>query len=407
MHNIPLQKIRTDFPMLSKTFRENALCYLDSTATTLKPQCVIEAMNRYYQSEYSSVKRGVYQLSEATTQKFEKVRETIKVFIGAQRQEEIIFTRGTTESINLVAQTWGRANLKQGDRIVLSALEHHANIVPWQIIAEEKGAVIEVIPCDDKGNLDLIAFKSLASLPIKLLALTHVSNSIGTVNPIEEMILIAKQAGAKVLIDAAQSIAHSAIDVSKLDCDFLAFSGHKIYGPTGIGVLYGKYELLAAMPPYHGGGEMIEKVTFAKTTYAKPPARFEAGTPAIAEVIGLGAAIEYVNELNLKEIHIYEHHLLVYLKEELKKVPDMHFIGEADQQAAIQSFTLPYAHPFDIGMILDEEGIAVRTGHHCAQPVMDRFGVSATVRVSLGLYNRKEDVDHLVKALMRVHKLFA
>jgi cysteine desulfurase/selenocysteine lyase len=403
----PIDNIKKDFSMIGQTVGEKTLCYLDSTATTLKPNSVIEVMNQFYSNEYSSVKRGVYKLSEATTQKFERVRGLIQNFIGAKQEEEIIFTRGTTESINLVASTWGRKNISKGDVIILSALEHHANIVPWQMLAEEKEAVIKVIPADDKGNLIVEEFDKYVAEGFKFLSIGHIANSIGTVNDVEYFCNKAKEIGATVLIDAAQSIAHATLNVQELNCDFLAFSGHKLYGPTGIGVLYGKYELLEIMPPYHGGGEMIDKVTFAKTTYAKPPARFEAGTPAIAEVIGLGAAIDYVLSIGLEQIAKYEHDLLEYLKEQLLTIEGIQFVGEAKNQAGIQSFILPYAHAFDIGMILDEEGVAIRTGHHCAQPVMDHFGVSATVRASIGIYNDKADIDILIKGLKRVEKIFA
>lgn len=399
---------RQDFPVLSKVMgeRELELVYLDSTATTQKPQCVIDSQIDFLQRDYSSVKRGVYQLSEATTQKFERTRKIVQDFIHAEREEEIIFTGGTTDSINLVAQTWGRANIQSGDEIIISALEHHANIVPWQMLCEEKGAILKVIPCDDQANLLLDEYDKLLSDKTKLVSVVHVANSVGTVNDVKTIVAKAKQFGAITLIDGAQSIAHCPIDIQDIGADFFAFSGHKVFAPTGIGVLYGRYELLEVMPPWRGGGEMIEQVTFAKTTYAAPPARFEAGTPAIAEVIGLGVAIDYIREIGIQKIHDYEAELHAFAKEQLSQIEGLRFIGEAEEQSSVISFIIEGVHAHDTAMILDEEVIAVRSGHHCAQPVMDRFGVSATTRASIAFYNNRADIERLVKALKRVKKIF-
>jgi cysteine desulfurase / selenocysteine lyase len=400
------EDIKLRFPVLANTYEGKPLVYLDSTATTQKPVSVIDAMDLFYRHQYSSVKRGVYRLSESTTQAYEATRIKIQKFINAPECEDIIYTRGTTESINLVASSWGRWQLQPGDEIILSALEHHANIVPWQMIAQEKGALIRVIPCFDNGELDLEAYKQLLCARTKMVAITHVSNALGTVNPIIEICRLARTVGACTLVDAAQSIAHNPIDVQAIDCDFLAFSGHKMYGPTGIGVLYGRSHLLQNMPPYHGGGEMIEKVTFAQTTYAPPPARFEAGTPPIAEVIGLGAAIDFLNEFSFTDLQAHEQMLLTYATQALQDHTTARIIGTAASKGGIISFVLPGIHPHDAGMLLDEDCIAVRTGHHCAQPVMDRFGVSATIRASFGIYNTINDVDVLIKAIQRVEKIF-
>jgi cysteine desulfurase/selenocysteine lyase len=403
-----MRNIRDEFPVLQKTFGGKPLTYLDSTASTQKPHSVIEAMDSFYKNNYSSVKRGVYQLSETTTQSFERTRGLIKDLIGADKEEEIIFTKGTTESINLVVSTWARQNLNAGDVLLLSQLEHHANIVPWQILQEEKKFTIKVIPCNDKAELDQVAYEDLLDSNVKCIGITHIANSVGTVNPIASMIKLARaKTKATIVVDAAQSIAHEIINVQELDCDFLAFSGHKMYGPTGIGVLYGKYNLLTEMPPYHGGGEMIDQVSFKKTTYALPPAKFEAGTPAIAEVIGLGAAIDFINKIGLEKIKKHEYELTYYATKILSQIPGLKWVGEAKHKAGILGFTLDCAHAHDAAMILDEEAIAIRAGHHCAQPTMERFGVSATIRASIGVYNNKKDIDTLKSALLRVCKLFA
>lgn len=405
-----VDSIRAQFPVLAQGDKQHKpLTFLDSTATSQKPLKVIEAMEDFYRNHYSSVKRGVYKMSERTTQAYEKTREDIAKFLNARQKEEIIFTRGTTESINLVAWTYGRKFLQPGDEILISALEHHANIVSWQLIAEERGAKIKVIPVDDNAELLLDSLDKLV-VPgkTKIAAFTHISNATGTVNPIASMIKKIKSISpeTKVLVDAAQSISHLKIDVQALDVDFVAFSGHKMYGPTGIGVLYGKYENLLAMPPFHGGGEMIDRVTFEKTTYALPPERFEAGTPPIAEVIGLGAAVNWIEEVGLENIHAHEDEILKYAEQEFSKVPGLHILGKPKERGALLSITLDAAHPHDAAMILDEENIAARSGHHCAQPVMDRFGVPATLRFSFGAYTTTAEIDRAVKALCRVVNLF-
>lgn len=406
--------IRAQFPVLAQSIDGKPLAYLDSTATTQKPLVVIDAMDHFYREHYSSVKRGVYRLSERTSQRFEATRSLLAKFFNAASESEIIFTRGTTESINLVAWSWGRANLKAGDEILISALEHHANIVPWQLIAEHMGAKIKVIPCDDNANLCIDQLPSLLSERTKLVAVTHIANSVGTINPIAEIIAtVRKCSKALVLIDGAQSASHLKVDVQALDCDFFVCSAHKMYGPTGIGMLYAKMSILEAMPPWHGGGEMIDRVTFEKTTFAPPPARFEAGTPPIAEVIGFGAAIEWLNTTGLDAIHAHEEHILQYAEKQLATVPGLRVIGNPKHRASLLSFVLadplnPQAniHAHDVALILDEEGIAVRSGHHCAQPVMDRFGVAATIRASFGAYTQEWEIDRLVQALNRVLRVF-
>ena len=401
---------RNEFPMLVEGDKEQKpLAFLDSTATTQKPACVIDAMDDFYREHYSSVKRGVYRLSARTTEAFEKTRKDIAKFINAKSEDEIVFTRGTTESINLVAWSYGRKFFNEGDEILISALEHHANIVSWQLVAEMKGAKIKVIPVKDDGDLDLTKLPELLTPRTKMVAVTHVSNSVGTVNPIEEIIATVRKLApqAKVLIDAAQSSSHIKIDVQKLDCDFLAFSGHKMYGPTGIGVLYGKYEVLDSMPPWHGGGEMIKNVTFEKTTYADVPARFEAGTPAIAEVIGLGKAVEWLNEKGLENIREHEAQITQYALKQLAEIPQVKVLGNPKERGALISITLDGIAVGDAAMILDEENVAVRSGHHCAQPVMDRFGLDATLRLSFGAYTLERDIDRFIAGIKRVIRLFA
>ena len=401
---------RNEFPMLVAGDKEQKpLAFLDSTATTQKPACVIDAMDDFYREHYSSVKRGVYRLSARTTEAFEKTRKDIAKFINAKSEDEIVFTRGTTESINLVAWSYGRKFFNEGDEVLISALEHHANIVSWQLVAEMKGAKIKVIPVKDDGDLDLAALPNLLTPRTKMVAVAHVSNSVGTVNPIEEIIATVRKLApqAKVLIDAAQSSSHIKIDVQKLDCDFLAFSGHKMYGPTGIGVLYGKYDVLDSMPPWHGGGEMIKNVTFEKTTYADVPARFEAGTPAIAEVIGLGKAVEWLNEKGLDNIREHEAQITQYALKQLAEIPQVKVLGNPKERGALISITLDGIAVGDAAMILDEENVAVRSGHHCAQPVMDRFGLDATLRLSFGAYTLERDIDRFVAGIKRVIRLFA
>ena len=405
--NYDVESIRAQFPVLSRKMGDKPLAYLDSTATTQKPLCVIEAMDDFYRNHYSSVKRGVYRLSEWTTSHCEATRAKVAEFLGAANPDEIVFTRGTTESLNLVAQSWGRKNVRAGDAILLGALEHHADIVPWQILAEEKGAEIRVIPCDDDANLLLDAVPGLlADGKVKIVCVNQVANTTGTVNPVAEIAKLAHEAGALMCVDGAQSVAHLDVDVARLGCDFFAFSGHKIYGPTGIGVLWARSELLEAMPPWHGGGEMIDQVTFAKTTYAPPPARFEAGTPPIAEIIGLGFALDWVRSVGLTAVAEHEAGLLADLRARLGEMPGIRLIGSPRDQSAIQSFVMEGIHAHDAALILDEEGIAVRAGHHCAQPVMERFGVPATIRVSYGAYSVRKETDQLVSALARVRRIF-
>ena len=401
---------RNEFPMLVAGDKEQKpLAFLDSTATTQKPACVIDVMDDFYREHYSSVKRGVYRLSARTTEAFERTRKDIAKFINAKSEDEIVFTRGTTESINLVAWSYGRKFFETGDEILISGLEHHANIVSWQLVAEMKGAKIKVIPVLDSGDLDLSALPALLTPHTKMVAVAHVSNSVGTVNPIEEIIATVRKLApqSKILIDAAQSSSHIKIDVQKLDCDFLAFSGHKMYGPTGIGVLYGKYDVLDSMPPYHGGGEMIKNVTFEKTTYADVPARFEAGTPAIAEVIGLGKAVEWLNEKGLDNIREHEAHITQYALKQLAEIPQVKVLGNPKERGALISITLDGIAVGDAAMILDEENVAVRSGHHCAQPVMDRFGLDATLRLSFGAYTLERDIDRFIAGIKRVIRLFA
>lgn len=403
-------KIRSEFPMLVAGDKEQKpLAFLDSTATTQKPASVINAMDDFYREHYSSVKRGVYRLSARTTEAFEATRKNIAKFLNAKSEDEIVFTRGTTESINLVAWSYGRKFFNEGDEILISGLEHHANIVSWQIVAEMKGAKIKVIPVKDDGDLDLEKLPALLTDKVKMVAVTHVSNAVGTVNPIAEIVATVRKLApqAKILIDGAQSASHIKVDVQKLDCDFFVFSGHKIYGPTGIGVLYGKYDVLDSMPPWHGGGEMIKNVTFEKTTYADVPARFEAGTPAIAEVIGLGKAIEWLNEKGLENIRAHEEKITAYALKQLAEIPQVKVLGNPKERGALLSITLDGIAVSDAAMILDEENIAVRSGHHCAQPVMDRFGVDATLRLSFGAYTIEQDIDRLVAGLKRVVRLFA
>jgi len=395
--------MRSQFPVLSQTINGHPLAFLDSAATTQKPLCVVEAMSDFYKTHYSSVKRGAYALSAKTTQKFEETRSKIAKFLDAPSENSIIFTKGTTESINLVAWSYGLANFEPEDEILLSVLEHHANIVSWQIAGKERSVKIKAIPCDNNGNLQISELQNLLGKKTKMVALTHTANSIGTINPLQEIIpIIRKQAPqAKILIDAAQGAPHSKISVQDLDCDFLAFSGHKIYGPTGVGVLYGKNEVLGRMPPWQGGGEMIDKVSFEGTTFAVPPARFEAGTPPIAEVLGLSAAIDFVNEIGMDNILTHEKQITDYALTELQKIDGLRIIGNPRNRGAIVSFVISTIHPHDAALILDEEGIAVRAGHHCAQPAMEHFGVAATLRASFAAYTEPWEIDRLCQALKR------
>ncbi|SHK24757.1 cysteine desulfurase / selenocysteine lyase [Fibrobacter intestinalis] len=408
--NYNVDEIRKQFPVLALHDKDSKpFAFLDSTATTQKPEFVIDAMDNFYRKHYSSIKRGVYTMSAQTTDAYESARKKVAKFINAQSENEIVFTRGTTASINLCAWSYGRKFLHPGDEIVISALEHHANIVSWQLIAEERRAKLKVIPVADDGDLILEKIPELV-IPgkTKIVAFAHISNTIGTENPVKEMIRTIRKIDPeiKILIDAAQSAPHIKIDVQDLDCDFLAFSGHKMYGPTGIGVLYGKYDILKEMPPVEGGGEMIDQVTFEKTTFALPPDRFEAGTPPIAEVIGLGAAVDWINQVGIDAIYQHEQEILKYAEEKLKAIPGLHILGSPKRRGSLLSFTLDCAHPHDVATLLDEDGIAVRSGHHCAQPVMTRFGIPATIRASFGAYTEKWEIDRLVEGLLRVNRIF-
>lgn len=401
-----VQRIRRDFPILSRDVRGKKLVYLDNAATTQKPQVVIDRLVRYYTEENSNVHRGVHYLSELATNDYEAARTTVKRFLNARDEKEIVFTRGTTESINLVAQSWGRANIEEGDEILISAIEHHSNIVPWQLLCGEKRAQLRIAPVNDAGEIMLEQYASLLTPRTKLVAIGHASNALGTINPIREMIAMAHANGTPVLVDGAQGVPHIPVDVQALDCEFYAFSGHKVYGPTGIGVLYGKQALLEAMPPWQGGGDMILSVTFEKTTYNALPYKFEAGTPDIAGVIGLAAALDYVRGVGVERIAAHEHDLLLYATAKLLEIPGLRIIGTAANKAAVISFVLEGVHPHDIGTILDQQGVAIRTGHHCAQPLMMRFNVPATGRASFGMYNTREEADALVAGLHKVIEVF-
>ncbi len=400
------ERARQDFPIFSETVFDKPLVYLDSAASAQKPTSVIEQIKRTYETEYANVHRGVHYMSQKATDAMEAAREKVRAFINAKSQCEIILVRGATEGINLVADCWGRKNLKSGDEIILSQMEHHSNIVPWQLIAERTGSVIRVVPVNDAGELDMEFYESLLNEKTAMVALTHVSNALGSITPMAEIIRLAHARDVVVLVDGCQAIPHLGIDVQALDADFYVFSGHKLYGPSGIGVLYGKEALLEDMPPYQGGGEMIDLVTFEKTTYADLPFKFEAGTPHIAGVIALGAAIDYLDGLGLDRIAAHEDDLLAYGTQQLSAVNSLSLVGTAVEKTAILSFILGDVHPHDVGTILDREGIAVRTGHHCAQPIMERYNIAATVRASIGLYNTREDIDALVSALARVQEIF-
>lgn len=402
-----VEAIRADFPILHRKVRGHELVYLDNAATSQKPQAVIDALVRYYEQENANIHRGVHYLSQLATEEFEKARETVQRFVNAAHSGEIVFVRGTTEAINLVAQTYGRTNVAAGDEVLITAMEHHSNIVPWQMLCEEKGAKLRVAPINDAGELMLEEYEKLLGPRTKMVAVGHVSNALGTVNPLKRMVAMAHAHGIPVLADGAQAVPHMPVDVQDLDCDFYAFSGHKMYGPTGIGVLYGKHALLEAMPPYQGGGDMIRSVTFEKTTYNKVPHKFEAGTPDMAGVAGLKAAIEYMQGVGLRRIAAHEHDLLVYATAAIGGLPGVRLIGTAKEKAGVLSFVLDEVHPHDIGTILDQQGIAVRTGHHCAQPVMDRFSIPATVRASFAMYNTRAEVDALARGLEKVREVFA
>ena len=404
---LDIERVRKDFPILQTLARGKPLVFLDSAASAQKPQAVIDAMVDLYSRSYANIHRGVYELSERSTAAFEATREKVRSFLGAAETREIVFVRGTTEAINLVASSFARARVGEGDEVLITHMEHHSNIVPWQMLCDEKGATLKVAPIDDDGSLIVEEFEKLLGPHTKLAALTHVSNALGTVNPVKDLVRRAHAKGVPVLVDGAQAVPHQRVDVRDLDCDFYAFSSHKLFGPSGVGVLYGKAEHLEAMPPYQGGGEMILSVSFEKTIYNEIPHKFEAGTPDIAGVVGLGAAIDYVEALGLDAIAAHDHELLEYATGALSEVPGLTLVGTAPGKAAVLSFVLDCAHPHDIGTILDQEGIAVRTGHHCAQPVMQRYGISATARASLALYSRREDVDALVAGLAKVREVFA
>ncbi len=401
-----VNKIRNDFPILLKKIHGKPLCYLDNAATTHKPKPVIDALNSFYLSSNSNIHRGVHQLSEEATRLFEESRIKVRNFLNAGSEKEIIYTRGTTESINLVAQTFGRTFIKENDEIIISHMEHHSNIVPWQMLCEEKSAKLKVIPIDDSGELIFEEFKNLLSEKTKLISVVYVSNSLGTVNPVERIIEEAHKRNIPVLLDGAQAVSHLNVDVQKLDCDFFAFSGHKLYGPTGIGVLYGKEKWLDKMPPFMGGGDMITSVTFEKTIYNQLPFKFEAGTSNIAGAIGLGSAIDYVTRTGLDNIAKHEADLLDYATKQVLQIPMINLIGTAKEKCSVLSFVIDGIHPHDIGTFLDFEGVAVRTGHHCTQPVMDRYNVPATTRASFGMYNTKEEADKLLHGLKKIIEVF-
>ena len=401
-----IERIRRDFPILAREVRGRQLVYLDNAATTQKPQAVIDRIVRYYTEENSNVHRGVHYLSELATVEYENARAVVKRFINARDEKEIVFTRGTTEGINLVMQSWGRTNVRAGDEIIISAIEHHSNIVPWQMLCEEKGATLRIIPVNDAGELLIDELERMLNPKVRLVAVGHASNALGTINPIRRIAELAHANGSLVLVDGAQGMPHLEVDVRELDCDFYAFSGHKVYGPTGIGALYGRESLLEAMPPWQGGGDMILSVSYEKTTYNALPYKFEAGTPNIAGVVGLAAALEYVSSVGLGNIGAWESDLNAYTSRRLQEIDGLRLIGTAREKAAVISFVLEGVHPHDIGTILDQEGVAVRTGHHCAQPLMMRFNVPATGRASFGLYNTREEADALVAALHKVIEVF-
>ncbi len=407
MTNFNIQKIRTDFPILDEKIRGKQLVYLDNGASTQKPRVVIDAESYYYEHQNANIHRGVHYLSQVGTDLYEQVRRQIQHFINAKQEHEIIYTKGTTDSINLVAYTFGRKFIKEGDEIVVTEMEHHSNIVPWQMLCEEKKCTLKYIPLQQDGTILLQDAKKIITPKTKLVAVTYVSNALGTINPIEELITIAHQNGAKILIDAAQAIQHFSIDVQALDCDFLVFSGHKIYGPTGTGILYGKEEVLNAMPPFEGGGDMIKSVSFSGTVFNDLPFKFEAGTPNIAGCIALGTAIEYVQKIGLNKIKNYENELLQYATEKLSAIDGLKIYGTAEKKSSVISFLLEGIHPYDVGVILDNMGIAIRTGHHCAQPVMDYYKIPGTCRASLAFYNTKEELDLLQEGIIRAKKMLS
>jgi len=405
MPRLNVMKIREDFPILRQKIHGKPLIYLDNAATAQKPQVVLDALKRFYTTENSNVHRGVHWLSQKATEDYEAARVNAQRFLNAAHPCEVIFVRGATEGINLVAQSFGRKHIRAGDEVIISHMEHHSNIVPWQILCQEKGAVLRVVPINDRGEFLFEEYEKLLNERTRFVAVVHLSNSLGTINPVRRIIELAHGRRIPVLLDGAQAMPHLQVDMQELDCDFYTFSGHKLYGPTGIGVLYGKADLLETMPPYQGGGDMISSVTFEKTTYNALPHKFEAGTPNIAGAIGLGAALDYVSAAGLDMVAAHEHQVLSYATEALAEIEGLRFIGTAAERAGVLSFVLDGAHPHDVGQILDQEGIAIRTGHHCCQPVMDRFAVPATARASLAIYNSKEDIDALVVGLHKVKEL--
>ncbi len=405
--SLDVYAIRRQFPVLNREVKGRPLIYLDNAATSQKPQPVIDALVNYYSGYNANIHRGIHTLAEEATAAFANTRNTVQQFIHAASREEIIFTRGTTESINLVSNTWGRQHIKAGDEIIISAMEHHSNIVPWQMLCEEKGASLKIIPVNDKGELLLDEYEKLLSPATKLVSVVYVSNALGTINPVKKIIDMAHRQGAVVLIDGAQAAVHLDIDVQSLDCDFFAFSGHKLYGPTGAGVLYGKKQLLESMPPFQGGGEMIKEVTFEKTWYNDLPYKYEAGTPNIADTIALKTALDFVNATGREKIRKHEEELLAYTTAQLEQIPGLTIIGQAKEKTSVVSFVIEHIHPQDIGILLDNRGIAVRTGHHCAQPLMQRFGIPGTTRASFAMYNTKEEIDELVAGLQKTIKILS
>ena len=402
-----VERVRADFPILQQKAHGHKLVYLDNAATSQKPKAMIDAIVHYYEHENANIHRGVHYLSEIATEEYENARKVVKEFLHAAHPSEIIFVRSTTEAINLVAQTYGRTHVGAGDEVLITAMEHHSNIVPWQLLCEEKGAKLQIAPINDKGELLLDEFEKLLRPGTKIVSLGHLSNALGTINPLAQIVRLAHAHGVPVLVDGAQAAPRLPLNVRELDCDFYAFSGHKAYGPTGIGILYGKLALLEKMPPYQGGGDMISSVTFEKTLYNKVPHKFEAGTPDMSGAVGLRAAIEYLNGLGMENIEKHEHELLAYATGKVSAIPGVRLIGTAKEKAGVLSFVMDGVHPHDIGTILDQDGIAIRTGHHCAQPLMDRFGVDATARASFGLYNTKEEIDALVQGIQKVQEVFA
>ncbi len=399
--------LRNDFPILSTMVGKKPLVYLDNAATTQKPQVVIDAIEDYYKAGNANIHRGVHYLAEKATEAYEDSRKVVANFLNARSESEIIFVRGTTEGINLIAHSFGKRYISEGDEIIISTLEHHANIVPWQMLCESTGAKLKIIPVSDNGELELDAFDSLLSEKTKLVSVVHASNSFGTINPVKLIVDKAHAVGAKVLLDGAQAVGHFPVDMQALDCDFYVFSGHKLFGPTGIGVVYGKYDLLDSLPPYQGGGDMINKVTFDKTTFKEPPGRFEAGTPHISGAIGMAAGIRYLEALDRNALLAHEHDLLEYGTEKLSEIDGIRLLGTADEKVSVISFTMEGSHPHDIATVLDADGIAIRAGHHCTQPLLQRFGVSATARASFAFYNTREEIDHLAESLKKIQVLFA